>query len=114
MRFWQLTNPDYESDYEFSYVNGSLEHPYGLPGLRCDVCGETWGASRILPWQCPQALQSHENLRDGWPVSLQQHRALVQLVRDEFARTGVAAPDLKPGDKLPRSSVSACGAHAGR
>jgi hypothetical protein len=37
MQFWRLRNPDYDSDYKRSYINGQLEHPFGLPGVRCDV-----------------------------------------------------------------------------
>jgi hypothetical protein len=39
MRFWRLEHPDYDNDYTHSYVNGSLEHPFGLPGfiVRCVI-----------------------------------------------------------------------------
>jgi hypothetical protein len=44
-------SPDYGSDYRYSYINGSLEHRFGLPGVDCDVCGQTWGGSRVLPYE---------------------------------------------------------------
>jgi hypothetical protein len=47
MQFWRIFNPDYESDYQHSYINGGLEHPFGMPGIECDVCHQTWGVLQV-------------------------------------------------------------------
>jgi hypothetical protein len=98
MQFWQLTHPHYESDYRDSYVNGKLVHPFGLPGVHCDICHQTWGGSRILPFQCPDSLRRRKHLREGWPVPLEQHKVLQREVHDEFSRHGTTLPPLRPGD----------------
>ncbi len=98
MRFWRLTYPDYQSDYRHTFINGSLEHPFGLPGIECSECDATWGGSRILPFALPAPLRAIETLRERWPVSLKEHVALQQKVHHEFAREGITLPRLRPGD----------------
>lgn len=98
MQFWRLKHPGYGSDYADSYINGSLEHPFGLPGVHCNVCGQTWGGSRILPVELPAPLRSHKHLKERWPISLEQHRALRREVQEEFKRTGIVVPSFRPGD----------------
>jgi hypothetical protein len=100
MRFWQLYNPDYESDYQHSYINGGLEHPFGLPGVKCDICHQTWGGGRILPFECPISLRNHKNIKASWPIKLEQHRALQQEVQNEFNKIGISCPPLRPGDSF--------------
>ena len=98
MRFWKLDHPDYDSDYRFSYINGSLVHPFGMPGVRCDVCGDTWGGSRILPYD-PAQLRKRKHLTDGWPIPLKEHKSLQKEVRDALNNAGyVDVPELHPGD----------------
>lgn len=96
--FWRLEAPDYDSDYRYSYINGSLEHPFSLPGVECDVCGATWGGSRILARECPQSLRQHKNLVDGWPISLVDHAKLQQEVMAKIGMHGQVFVDLRPGD----------------
>ena len=100
MQFWRLEHPDYDSDYKHSYINGSLDHAFGLPGVRCDVCRQTWGGSRILPFECPLSLRGHKHLKERWPISLEQHQALQREVQDEFRRAGIVVPSLQPGDEF--------------
>jgi hypothetical protein len=100
MQFWRLECPVYDSDYKDSYINGDLEHPFGLPGVECDVCHETWGGSGILPFECPASLRSHEHLKEPWPISLKQHQALQREVQDELRRAGISVPVLRPGDSF--------------
>lgn len=98
MQFWRLEHPDYDSDYKQSYINGSLEHPFGLPGVHCSLCGQTWGGVRILSFELPPSLRSHKHLKERWPISLEQHQALQREVQEEFRREGIAVPSLQPGD----------------
>ncbi len=99
MRFWRLTDPDYDSDYRNTYINGLLEHPFGLPGVDCDVCGQTWGGSRILPLECPFTLRKKKHIRERWPIPLAQHKELQSEIIAEFLKAGVEKlPQLSPGD----------------
>jgi hypothetical protein len=98
MQFWRIFNPDYESDYQHSYINGGLEHPFGMPGIECDVCHQTWGGGRILPLNCPASLRNHKNIKEGWAISREQHRALQSEVQDEFRKIGISCPPLQPED----------------
>jgi hypothetical protein len=98
MSFWRLEAPDYRSDYQHAYVNGSLDHPFGMPGVRCSVCGATWGGSRTLPYECPPALCEDRRLRERWPLSLEEHRALQREVLGHLRAAGVDVVELRPGD----------------
>jgi hypothetical protein len=97
-QFWRLTEPEYGSDYEHTYINGGLEHPYSLPGVKCDVCGQTWGGSRVLPFPCPQDLRARPELQVAWPIEGPKHRALRAEVAEHLAREGFEAGPLFPGD----------------
>ena len=85
MKFWTIKSPEYRSDYRHSYVNGELDYPFGLPGVHCGICGQTWGGSRVLSHECPESLRSHRRLMNGWPVPRVEHSAIQQQV---FAALG--------------------------
>ena len=99
-RFWTISSPDYESDYRQSYINGGLDYPFGLPGVHCDVCGQTWGGSRVLSYECPESLRNHKNFKERWPVSLSEHSALQQQLFAALGTRGEPFIDLRPGDTL--------------
>lgn len=100
MRFWRIKRPRYDSDYRDSYVNGELVHPFGLPGVECSVCGETWGGSRILPFACPESFRSDKNIAERWPMSLAEHEALQHGLMAVLPMKGDLFVDLRPGDKF--------------
>jgi hypothetical protein len=97
-RFWRLCAPNYNSDYDSFFINGTLEHPYGLPGVECATCGETWSNTRVLPVTCPQGLRQLRELNEGWPISADSHRALRERIRAQFVAEGHPCPELAPGD----------------
>ena len=99
-RFWKLTHPEYDSDYDYSLINGSLEHPFGIPGVKCSVCFATWGGSRILGATCPEVLRNLKEITNGWPISLEAHKNLQKLVLSELAEDGVKMESLYPGDSF--------------
>ena len=98
MIFWRIKNPDYESDYKESYIHGSLEHPFGLPGVQCDVCSDTWGGSKILPFECPDSFRSNKNIVDTWPISLAKHESLQKDIMATLQINGDPFVELRPGD----------------
>ena len=99
-QFWKLTQPEYNSDYDHSLINGSLEHPFGMPGVNCSVCGATWGGSRILAVTCPEGLSEQKEIKDRWPISLDAHKTLQELALSELAENGVKMEALRPGDSF--------------
>lgn len=98
MNFWRIKSPDYESDYVDSYINGAVEHPFGLPGVNCDVCGETWGGSRILPYGCPDSFRNHKNIIDAWPITQSEHESFQKEIIDTLQINGFPFIILRPGD----------------
>ena len=71
-----------------------------MPGVHCDVCRETWGGIRVLPFDLPALLRKHKHLKERWPISLEQHQALQREVQDGFRRAGITVPALRPGDNF--------------
>ncbi|KAF0244113.1 MAG: hypothetical protein FD180_2822 [Planctomycetota bacterium] len=100
MTFWNLSKPDYKSDYQHSFVNGALEHPFGVPGIECSRCGATWGGSRVLPIDCPSALRRRRHLRERWPLPDAEHRRLREEIQSAVRKRGQECPSLRPGDDL--------------
>jgi len=100
MKFWKIEPLEYESDYHDKYINGSLEHPYGLPPVECDVCGQTWGSNRVLSYQCPLSIRDNKQIKSGWPVSVDEYRSLEKRLLSELEKDGIKNAWLKPGDTL--------------
>ena len=98
MRFWRIKRPEYDTDYSDAYVNGSLEHPFHLPGVKCDVCGETWGGSRIFPLDCPESFRGHKNITNGWPIPRVEHETLQRSLMATSSVQGDPFVCLRPGD----------------
>ncbi len=96
--FWRLQEPDYASDYQHTFVNGELEHPYCMPGVRCGCCGNTWGGGRTLPYALPESLQKRKELRNGWPIGHEAHRELQEVVIRALRAEGHLLEALQPGD----------------
>ena len=88
MDFWRLDEPEYSSDYVSKFINGDLDHPFGLPGVQCERCGETWGGETILPYELPVALRSLESLNDRWPISGSEHAKLRATVLASLQAAG--------------------------
>jgi hypothetical protein len=96
MKFWRITSPAQESDYSHTWINGSLSHPYSLPGVKCDVCGETWGGSQILPYPAPTVVMKRRS-KGVWPIPLEQFDALREEAEAQIRRPGLR---LMPGDNF--------------
>lgn len=103
MDYWRIQSPDYDSDYRHTYINGKLAHPFGLPGIHCEVCGQTWGGCRVLPVECPPSLRKHPNLKRCWPIHSEQHEALQAELTHAIKAAGVKPPIWLPGDSLQPS-----------
>src|SRR5262245_37539766 len=103
MKFWRLTHPEYDSDYSHTFINGDLEHPFGLPGVECDVCGATWGGSRRLTVKCPTQLRRLDAMTERWPIARVEHEDLQRKTMRALRMRGVPFVDLQPGDDFQPS-----------
>jgi uncharacterized double-CXXCG motif protein len=84
--FYALRPPD-ETNYEIHAT-----HPWGLPGVRCDVCGQTWSnTGTSYPTVDLSGLPNAKRYKNLWPVSRAELDALRQPI----------APLLPPGAPLP-------------
>ncbi len=97
-RYWRITDPDYESDYQDSFVNGQGTHRLGLPGIRCDGCGQTWSGTRVLPFECPEVFRGVKEINRGWPVPSARFVELRDALLSELRREGHETDSLQPGD----------------
>ena len=96
--FWRLMEPQYDSDYRHTFINGKVEHPFSLPGVKCESCGATWGGSRILAVPCPDEIQNRKELKERRPMSGREHRVLRNEVASALKGHGYTVQDLSPGD----------------
>ncbi len=87
--YWRLGRPDYSSDYQATFINGSGRHPYGMPGLDCSVCREMYGNVHVVPYACPERFRKHKNLLERWPISQDEHLLLQKQVREEFQASNI-------------------------
>lgn len=99
-QFWRIEPPEYDSDYKASFINGHGEHLFGLPGVECSTCGATWGGSRVLPFECPPLFQSTKEIRDPWPIPVEQHIKLQKELLNELKRLNCNINHLLPGDRF--------------
>lgn len=65
------------------------EHKWGLPGVKCSMCGATWGnVGLAYPSIDLSALSNEKRYRNVWPVPLEEleelRRPIRQLVGDEI------------------------------
>lgn len=98
MRFWRLDHPDYDSDYDSIFLNGSLEHPFGLPGVQCHSCGSTWSGKRILPVDLPAEFRTRTELRVPGPIDAVTHGRLRAEILAALRERGSSIDALRPGD----------------
>jgi hypothetical protein len=97
MQFWRLNQPEYDSDYADTFINGDLEHPFSLPGVKCERCGATWGGSTILPYELPTHLHSLKSLKDHRPISGAEHASLRSTILEALQASGAPITQLQAG-----------------
>jgi len=99
--FWRVEHPDYPSETADRLVNGELSHSFGMPGVHCARCGQTWAGNRVLPFALPPSLCDRLELRNRWPIDADAHRALRAKVLRELRESGAALETVEPGDSFP-------------
>lgn len=104
MKFWQISAPNYASDYQDSNINGSVEHELTLPSVDCDLCMMSWGWSglRSVPFGCPESQRSEMQTRDDHRnLFREEHRRLQQKVLELANVKGEPFIDIRPGYRFP-------------
>lgn len=97
MKFWEIKTPTYEDDYMAVRINGEIEHPYGLPGIKCSSCGEIWGGMRTVPYLCPPELLERKDFNERYPVDIEKFH---ELTKELSRYIGIQADYFYPGDIL--------------
>jgi|WetSurMetagenome_2_1015567.scaffolds.fasta_scaffold514598_1 hypothetical protein len=94
MKFWQLGEPRYASDYQMSFVNGEIEHPYKLPFVDCGSCGQRFLADHSLPYECPASLR--RKFSDPEAVTIEEFENIAEPVRRAVQKLGVSKDVVQP------------------
>ena len=105
---WKLIQPDYGSIAKDSIINGFLDHPYGLPGVECERCNQTWGGTKILPYNCPEKFIKKKELKNSWPISGSLHLKLREEMELELEKQKIKI-NLLPGYDFQPNSLSISG-----
>lgn len=95
MRFWKLDAQRGEGDYWHAFVNGSLDHPFGMPGIKCDTCNETWSNFRIRRETLPKSLRRIRALKNRWPLDVDKFNDLRTTLHEK-----AGLDHLQPGDRF--------------
>lgn len=104
MRFWQISAPDYTSDYQDSNVNGTIEAELTLPSVDCDICMTTWSEAglRSVPFECPESIRGEMSSFDcRHSVLREEHLRLQQRLFEEAGVQGKPFVDIQPGYRFP-------------
>lgn len=87
--YWRLERPDYSSDYQDTFINGSGSYPHGLPGINCSVCKKAYGNTYVVPYTCPEKLVKHKSLLKKWPIPQDEHSVLQKQIKAELEASGI-------------------------
>jgi uncharacterized double-CXXCG motif protein len=80
-------------------------HKWGLPGLKCPVCGATWATTGIeYPAVDLSSLPDEEVFRDGWPVPLAEFQRRQEEVRALAPPDAMLPPGADFGPSVGRAS----------
>lgn len=94
MRFWQLARPGHTNDYQRSFVNGSIEHPYHLPFVDCQACGQRYLADHSLPYECPSSMRKAFSDREA--VTIEEFENIAEPVRRAVLELGLRRDIVQP------------------
>jgi len=102
MRFWQLSAPEYASDYQQANINGSIDWDLQFPTVDCDVCLTSWEGSRPQAYLCPESLRCEMSTRDHKrSLFHSEHVKLQKKFLDELNLQGEPFLTLRPGGRFP-------------
>jgi hypothetical protein len=94
MKLWRIKEPVYRTDREELANNGTLDFPFGLPGVKC--CG-TWAGCDLFDRECPTELRNTRELTERWPIMPEEIEELRSKLRCYPGFGTLSITDLKPG-----------------
>ncbi|NMO17603.1 hypothetical protein HPC49_18305 [Pyxidicoccus fallax] len=80
MRYYQLQEPHYAAPRIWSGTY-RVERRWGLPGIECPECHQTWSDFRSYPAVDVSHLTGRKELEDGWPRPYAEYVRLAERVR---------------------------------
>lgn len=80
MRYYELQEPDYTAPRNWTGTC-RVERRWGLPGIECAKCGQTWSAFRSYPVIDVSQLPERRELEDVWPRPYAEYTRLMERVR---------------------------------
>lgn len=83
-KFYRMIHPNYKSMRQEESINGYADHPYGLPGVECSKCGETWSSTKILSYQMPEKLMNMSELNTPGAVCEDKQNKLQEIILEEL------------------------------
>ena len=98
MKFWELREPA-GSDYKHVHTSGRLDHPFRMPTVKCEQCGEiVVNFDAVLPLECPVPFRTNKLLTDhATEIPMGQFKKLVFDMSAELRGTAVKKASLVPG-----------------
>lgn len=91
MKYFEVKEDDTRSNV--GYVD-NITHKWGLPGVKCPVCKQTWSTTGIeYPSVNLSPFAWKKSFRSGWPVDLNEFFRL----RDQIAKAFPHLDRLEPG-----------------
>ncbi len=97
-KFWRLKHPKYRSERQELLINGEANYLYGLPGISCSRCNNTWSSMRVLPLYYPLELSARDKDKSRWPIEADEHRTKQEELKILFSEKGIFIDQLRPGD----------------
>jgi len=94
MKFWQIEAPHYGSDYKSLFINGLIEHPYNLPFVDCDSCGQRFLADHSLPYECPPAFR--KKFSNSEALTIEEFENITEPVRRAVQKIGLRKEVVQP------------------
>lgn len=99
IRLWNIS-PKRREWYRHEFINGHVRHD-SLPGVKCEVCGNTWGSLQTLPIECPDAVAEwiRRICPNRHPISTHEYAELKRLFLSDSSVSEMAT-EILPGDSF--------------
>jgi uncharacterized double-CXXCG motif protein len=104
MRLYTVKPDDLNWGKRYKYdINAA--HKWGLPGVRCPVCGSTWSTTGVeYPVVNLSSLPTAERYRNRWPVSLEEFDDLRVPIASQLSPQALLPPGADFGPLVGRAS----------
>ncbi|MBZ4416132.1 double-CXXCG motif protein [Myxococcus sp. RHSTA-1-4] len=91
MRYYELEDPHHSIPRTWTGTC-RVERRWGLPGVECSACRQTWSSFRSYPAVDVSHLPERRELEDGWPKPYAEYARRAELVRPLCSSEVVLTP----------------------